>query len=153
MSYGNPCELTCNGYIHTFIYQYIGVIIIAVLLALFFGFQYLTILRMKMKKGKAAPELTGSFGKAINGGKTALFYFYSPSCRACRSITPVVEGYTKNNPRCFKVDVSRDMDTVRAFGIMGTPSTVLVESGVIQDFIVGPRPVPELTRMLELTRS
>ena len=122
-------------------------------MALFFGFQYLTILRMKMKKGKAAPELKGQYGKAIQAGKIVLFYFYSPSCGACRSMTPLVEGYTKNNSRCFKVDVSRDMNTAWAFGVMGTPSTVLVESGVIKDFLVGPRPVPELTRMLELTRS
>ena len=67
-------------------------------------------------------------------------------------MTPVVSRYTKNNPRCFKVDVSKDMDTARAFGVMGTPSTVLVENGLIRDFLVGPKPESDLTALLELTR-
>ncbi|MBF9014294.1 thioredoxin family protein [Oceanispirochaeta sp. M1] len=126
---------------------------IVIVIALYFGFQYFMIFKMKQKKGKAAPELSGSYGKAVKNSKTSLFYFYSPSCGACRSMTPLVEDYTKNNPRCFKVDVSKDMETARAFGIMGTPSTVLVENGLITDFIVGPKPAGDFTRLLEMTRS
>ena len=127
--------------------------VFAIVILAFFGFQYFMVLKMKFKKGKPVPDLTGVYGKAVKSGKTALFYFYSPSCGACRTMTPVVEGYTKNNPRCFKIDVSKDMATARAFGIMGTPSTVLIEKGTIKDFLVGPRPQSELTDMLELTRS
>jgi len=127
-------------------------IIIAVVL-LFIGFQKFMVFKMSRKKGKPAPELSGVLGKAIKNGKTALFYFYSPSCGACKSMTPVVEGYTKNNPRCFKVDISKDMNTARAFGVMGTPSTVIIENGIIRDFFVGPKPQAELTALLESTRS
>lgn len=126
---------------------------IAIIIALFFGFQYFMVFKMKLKKGKPAPELSGSYGKAVKNNKTSLFYFYSPSCGACRSMTPLVEGYTKNNSRCFKVDVSKDMETARAFGVMGTPSTVLVENGLITDFIVGPKPAGDFTQLLEMTRS
>ena len=125
--------------------------ILAVTAAAFLGFQYLSILRMKMKKGKPAPSLSGSYGKAVKSGETTLFYFYSPSCGACRSMTPVVERYAGRNDRCFKVDVSQDMETARSFGVMGTPSTVVVENGTIRDFIVGPRPEKELTALLEQT--
>lgn len=129
------------------------VMTIAIIIALFFGFQYFMVFKMKLKKGKPAPELSGSYGKAVKNNKTSLFYFYSPSCGACRSMTPLVEGYTKNNSRCFKVDVSKDMETARAFGVMGTPSTVLVENGLITDFIVGPKPAGDFTQLLEMTRS
>ena len=74
-----------------------------------------------MKKGKAAPELTGSFGKAINGGKTALFYFYSPSCGACRSMTPVVEGYTKNKFPLFQSGCIQGYDYGPGFRCHGNP--------------------------------
>ncbi len=129
------------------------IIIIIAIVVLFFGFQKFMVFKMKWKKGKAAPELGGVKGKAIKDGKSSLFYFYSPSCGACKSMTPVVEGYTKNNPRCFKVDVSKDMSTARAFGVMGTPSTVVVEDGKIREFFVGPRPISELTQLLESTRG
>jgi len=131
----------------------IVITVVIAIVVLFFGFQKFMVFKMSRKKGKPAPELSGARGKAIKNGKTSLFYFYSPSCGACKSMTPVVEGYTKNNPRCFKVDISKDMDTARVFGVMGTPSTVVIESGIIRDFLVGPKPQAELTRLLESTRS
>ena len=128
--------------------------IIVGIVILFFGFQYLTILRMKLKKGKPAPSsLTGAYGKAVKNRKTSIFYFYSPHCGACKTMTPVIEQYTKNNPRCFKVDISKDSSTASAFGIMATPSTAVVENGKIKDFIVGPKPQAELVQLLEQTRA
>jgi thioredoxin 1 len=128
-------------------------LLLAVIIAVFFGFQYLMVFRMKLKKGKAAPELSGKYATALKNNKTSLFYFYSPSCGACRSMTPLVTEYSKNSTRCFPVDISQDMDTARAFGVMGTPSTVLVENGNIKDFIVGPRAGSELSQLLEQTRD
>ncbi|OQY34960.1 MAG: thiol reductase thioredoxin [Spirochaetaceae bacterium 4572_59] len=126
---------------------------LVIIVALFFGFQYFMVLKMKLKKGKPAPALSGTYGKALKGGKSVLFYFYSPNCGACRTMTPLVGKYTKNNPRCFKVDISKDMNTARAFGVMGTPSTVVVEGGKIKEFVVGPKPEAEFTRMLEATKA
>lgn len=127
--------------------------VLAILVALFFGFQYFMIFKTRFKKGKPAPALSGTYGKALKGGKSVLFYFYSPSCGACRTMTPLVGKYTKNNPRCFKVDISKDMDTARAFGVMGTPSTVVVEGGKIKEFAVGPKPEAEFIRMLDATKE
>ena len=126
--------------------------ILFIVVILFFGFQYFMILKVKFKKGKAAPELKGVYGKAVKANGTSLFYFYSPSCGACRGMTPVVSQYTKNNPRCFKIDVSKDMETARAFGVMGTPSTVVVEKGIIKDFFVGAKGESDLVEMLEMTK-
>jgi thioredoxin 1 len=44
-----------------------------------------------LKKGKSAPELGGEIGTKMEAGKKLLFYFYSPSCGACRTMTPVVD--------------------------------------------------------------
>ncbi|MDC7225321.1 MAG: thioredoxin family protein [Spirochaetales bacterium] len=108
---------------------------------------------MKLKKGKAAPSLSGSYGKAVKNKKTSLFYFYSPQCGACKTMTPIVAKYTKNNSRCFKIDITKDRATASAFGIMATPSTAIVENGIIKDFIVGPRPLSEFENILEQTRA
>jgi len=131
----------------------IAVYIILGILVLFFGFQKLMVFRMTRNKGKPAPRLKGARGKAVSAGKPALFYFYSPSCNACKAMTPVVEKYTKNNPRCFKIDISKDMETARAFGVLGTPSTIITESGIIKEFIVGPKPKSELVKLLERTKN
>jgi len=118
------------------------------LVILFFGFQYLMVLKMKLKKGKDAPELTGKYAKAVQSGRKSLFYFYSQNCGACRAMTPVVEKYTRRNPNYFKVDIQTDMEIARKFGVMGTPSTVIVEGGKIREFLVGPVPEEKLLALL-----
>lgn len=95
--------------------------------------------KTRFKKGKPAPELTGKYAKALQSGKPALFYFYTDSCAACRPMTPIIEKYRKKNRNVFKIDARREIDLVRKFGIMGTPSTILVEDGVIKEFLVGPQ--------------
>ena len=103
---------------------------------------------MKLKKGKNAPELTGKYAKAVRSGKKTLFYFYSTNCGACKPMTPIIEQYTRKNPNYFKVNIQNDMDTARRFGVMGTPSTVIVEGGKIQEFLVGPVPEEKLHSLL-----
>ena len=61
------------------------------IIALFFGMQFFMVFKMRMKKGKPAPSLSGKLGQLINSGQKALFYFYSPGCRACRYMTLVIQ--------------------------------------------------------------
>ncbi len=117
-------------------------------IVLFFGFQYLMVLKMRLKKGKDAPELAGKYAKAVKSGQKSMFYFYSQSCGACRSMTPVIEQYARKNPNYFKVDVQTDMETARKFGVMGTPSTVIIEGGKIVEFLVGPVSEEKLSTLL-----
>lgn len=116
--------------------------------ALFIGLQLFMVLKMKLKKGKSAPQVEGKAGRLINSGEKVLFYFYSPSCRACKPMTPVVKHLAKSNRNVFPVDISQDMTTAQKFGVMGTPSTVVIEAGKIKDFLVGFQPEDKLRGML-----
>lgn len=91
------------------------------------------------KKGKPAPALPSKYSNALQTGKPVLFYFYTDNCAACKPMTPIIDKFRKNNRNVFKIDARREIDLVRKFGIMGTPSTVLVESGLIKEFLVGPQ--------------
>lgn len=121
---------------------------VGTIVLVYIAFQYFMILKVKAKKGKEAPELFGKYGKAVESGEKAVFYFYSDHCGACRAMTPVIEEYSKKNPNYFKVDVQTEMDIARKFGVMGTPSTVIVENGKISDFIVGAMPTDRIHMLL-----
>ena len=112
-------------------------IIVAVIVGGFVLLQLSMVLRMKMKKGKRVPELGGAHGRMIKAGSKVIMYFYSPNCRACKSITPIVRPLSKKHKNLYSINITKDMDTARKLGILGTPSVVLVEGGIIKEFIAG----------------
>jgi len=124
------------------LYILLGIVVAFVTLQLFLKF------KMSLKKGKPAPEISGKEGKAIRSGKRVLFYFYSPQCGACRTMTPVVEKMSKSNKNVFKVNVASRMDIAKEFGVLGTPSTVVVENGIIKEYIVGAKPESTLIALM-----
>jgi thioredoxin 1 len=92
--------------------------------------------------------VSGPVGKAIQRGDRVLLYFFSPGCGACRPMTPMIEKISKSRKNVFPIDISRDMTIARKFGVMGTPSTVLVETGKISEFLVGPQPEEKLRSLI-----
>ena len=54
-------------------------------------------------------------------------------------MTPVIDELRKEFSNLFKVNLARDMDIGRNFGVMGTPALVLVEDRKIKSYILGAR--------------
>ena len=125
------------------------VYIVLGILGFFVSLQLFMVLKMKLRKGKSAPELTGKSGKAINSGKKVLFYFHSPQCRACKPMTPTVEKLSKKNKDVFVINILHDMETAKGFGVMGTPATVLVDGGKIKEFVIGVKTEEYLLNLLK----
>lgn len=112
-------------------------IIIAVIIGGFTLLQVTMVIRMKLKKGKTVPSLGGAHGRRIKKGDKVLLYFYSTNCRACKAITPIVKSLQKKRKDIFSINISKDMDTARKLSVMGTPSFVVVEDGIIKEYIAG----------------
>jgi thioredoxin 1 len=131
----------------TFVYGAIAVIV--GLIVAFFGLQFVQIAKMQRQKGKPAPELSGKVGNWVSTGKTALFYFYSPSCGACKTMTPIVKKLAKKRGGgVFPIDISRDMQTAQKFGVMATPTTIVVGKGIVAQILVGPQPASALEQLI-----
>lgn len=126
----------------------IALIAVGLFVALIFGMQLWIRYKASALKGQPAPELWGKAGKITRKGKAALFYFYSPSCGACASMTPAVKEMSKSQEGVFPVDISKDMGTARKFGVMATPTVVVVKDRTIQEILIGPQPVSALTGRL-----
>jgi thioredoxin 1 len=128
----------------------IALYIILGIVLLFIALQMVPRLISASKKGKDAPELSGSYSRAVKkSNQPSLFYFYSPQCGACKPMTPIIDKMADRYRNLFKVNVANDMDTARKFGVMGTPSIVLVKEGKIQEFLVGPQPEDKIVDLLK----
>ena len=120
------------------------------LFAAFMLLQYSIIFNMKRNKGKTIPKLPGKLGKQIKRGDRLLLYFFSPGCRACKPMTPLIAEMRKKSERVISVDISQDAETARVFGVKGTPATLIVEDGKIAEFLVGAQRAEKLNGLLGL---
>ncbi len=66
-----------------------------------------------------------------------LVYFYSPNCTACKYQTPVIENLKNKKVNTLSIDVSKDLNMARIFGVMGTPSIAVMKRNFIAEFFVG----------------
>ncbi len=91
------------------------------------------------KKGKQISGVKGKIGKEIETGNKVLIYFFTPSCSACKPMTPVIDELSRKFNNLFKVNLASDTEIGRSFGVMGTPALVLVEDKKIKSYILGAR--------------
>lgn len=98
--------------------------------------------------GREAPDLGGRVGELVNGDEPALVYFHSPTCGPCRAMTPVIHELSQEGRPVHVVDVSRDPYTAQQFGVMGTPTTLLVRRGRVEQALVGPQAPGRLRELL-----
>ena len=118
----------------------------ALFLALNVGLQLWMARRAAALKGSRAPELTGELGTAVRGD--AILFFHSPSCGPCRAMHPTVDRFAKTDARVKSVDVTLDGAAAMAFGVMATPTTIVVRDGVVVDSQLGMIPPPAFAAMV-----
>jgi thioredoxin 1 len=114
----------------------------------FAGMQFLVVLRSKKNKGRRIEQVNGKIGKMMTNGEETMVYFYSPGCRACKYQTPIIDRLISLGHKIQKVDISRDISIARKFGVMATPTTVVLKGNEIVEFMVGAKTEEKLTKYL-----
>lgn len=115
----------------------IVIYIIAAFVLLIFGLQLTMVISAKKSKGKKITGLQGRLKALERSGSKGLIYFFSPTCRTCKYQTPIIKELQSNNRNVFDVDISKDMQTARVFGIKATPTTILMENGAVKEVLLG----------------
>jgi thioredoxin 1 len=113
--------------------------ILAVIVGFFVVMRVFIWVNGRIKKGKKIPPFAGEIGQRIQKGEKLLLYFYSPSCGACKSMTPVIDEMKKEKNNVYKINLARDYAIGKIFGVMGTPATILVSESKIDQYILGAR--------------
>jgi thioredoxin 1 len=118
----------------------------ALFLAVVIGMQVLVRYRAQAMQGKPVPFIPGPIGKHVGSANSALLYFMSPTCGACRTWTPRLVALGKKNPDVHVVDVSTQYDVARALNVMATPSAIEIRGGKVTGYHVGGVPPEVLER-------
>jgi thioredoxin 1 len=115
------------------------ILVVLVVVGFFVLMRLLAWLNGKIKMGKKIPPFSGEIGERIQKGDKLLLYFYTSSCGACNTMTPVVDEMMKEKNNVYKINLTKDYNIGKKFGVMGTPATVVVNESKIIQFILGAR--------------
>jgi|YelNatPaOPRAMG01_1025707.scaffolds.fasta_scaffold01733_6 thioredoxin 1 len=113
------------------VYIVLGIVLLFALM------QFSIVFFAKRTKGNKITGLPGKLKMLEQKGSKGLVYFFSPSCRACTMQTPIIKSLQKNYKNIFDVDVSKDLQAAKIFGVKATPTTVVVKNGIIDEVFIG----------------
>jgi hypothetical protein len=120
--------------------------VIGTLVAILVALQIFVRISAERMRGRELPKVPGPMGAKLKAAKSALVYFTSPSCGACRPWTSKIKELGKRNRNVFLVDISKDVQVARALSVMATPTTIEIRDGQVHGVHVGPIPREVLER-------
>lgn len=123
-------------------------IVLALFLGAVFLMQYLTVRRARRSEGRPAPDTAAVDGEA-HADSRRVYYFYSPQCGPCRATTQLADRLRPEHRNLIKVNVFEAPELARGFGIMATPSFVLVVDGEIRQVKLGGQGERQVLAMLQ----
>ena len=74
------------------------------------------------------------FNEIINSTKPTLVDFYATWCSPCVTMGPILEGVAKevgDDAKILKVDIDKNMDAAREYGVRSVPTLILFKEGKI----------------------
>ena len=112
-------------------------LIVTVLLLVFVLYQFYPWFKLRAIRGKPAPPLGDIPGLAEDHPQRLLLYFTSPSCGMCRNTTPIIEELAATRNDVVHIDVTEQGKLAARFRVMGTPSFVVVNDGLVEQVKLG----------------
>jgi thiol-disulfide isomerase/thioredoxin len=121
-------------------------LVLAAVLTFLVLLQVAAIIRARMRKGTPAPDVAGPWQEAVRAGRTVGLYFMSPTCSSCKVQTPIVDTLRTRGEEIYTVNLAEGLAPAQAFGVMGTPTVVVIKTGIVAEVLVGLRSAETLAR-------
>lgn len=87
----------------------------------------------------------------LKSEKSVLLDFYADWCGPCRTLMPVIEQISQENPDILvgKINIDSEPELAQKFGVMTIPSLFVIKNGAVVSSSVGVRPKRAIIEMLE----
>ncbi len=120
-------------------------LIILLVIAVVLGIQLRPFLGAWRMRGSEAPDPGGPAGAP----SPRLVYFWSPSCSMCKGMSRVIDELREEHPEIRSVDVTREPEIAREYGVMATPTLVVIREGKVEKVLLGARGRRQIEALLE----
>ncbi len=75
--------------------------------------------------------------KTLLKGEKSILYFNTPTCGACKTQAPIIDKLKEDLNFVGKIDLSKNNNASKEFGILGTPTTAIMKGNSIVEIFVG----------------
>ena len=91
-----------------------------------------------------------NFNKIKAETKTVLLDFYADWCGPCRMVAPIVHEIADERDDIVvgKINVDEQPELAQAFGVMSSPTLVVLNNGEVVNQAMGARPKAQILAML-----
>jgi thioredoxin-like negative regulator of GroEL len=121
---------------------------VVIVLGFMISMQLWVHLRLRRQKGKTLPKLWSLVEAQTPGQSRVLVYIWSPSCGQCRTTTPLINDLKVDYDNVVSINAADHTAAVIEAGVMGTPSFLILDNGVLQQAYVGARSSQQIYQML-----
>ena len=111
--------------------------LIAILIALFLLGQFAFLYRSKGMQGRPAPDFSALLTAQQDPQAKFVLYFFSPRCSMCKQISATLESLQSGQNNVLFIDVGQQTEIAKKFRVMGTPTLIRVEKGLIKQVMMG----------------
>ena len=120
-----------------------------VLIAMFMLWRLLPYYRSRQMRGRSVPDIGKLLSDKQKANSRLLIYFWSPQCVMCKSMSKFIDELAETHEDILKIDVMQNMEIAAGFGVMGTPSLVLVKDGKIGKMMLGKKSKSQIIEILD----
>ncbi len=87
----------------------------------------------------------------LKSEKTVLLDFYADWCGPCRTLMPVIEQISQENPDILvgKINIDSEPELAQKFGVMTIPSLFVIKNGAVVSSSVGVKPKRAILEMVK----
>ena len=75
--------------------------------------------------------------KNLLKAKKSILYFYTPYCGNCKIQSPIIDKLKEDISYVGKIDLSNNQNVATKFGILGTPTTAIMQGNNVAEIFVG----------------
>ena len=88
--------------------------------------------------------------EVLSAEQPVLLDFWAPWCAPCRMLSPILDEVAKERPdvKVCKVNVDEEHELARKFKVVSIPTMVFMLGGMVEDKVVGVRPMRQFLEML-----
>lgn len=87
----------------------------------------------------------------LKSEKTVLLDFYADWCGPCRTLMPIIEQISQENPDILvgKINIDSEPELAQKFGVMTIPSLFVIKNGAVVSSSVGVKPKRAILEMVK----